>query len=695
MQGRFVLPIWKEVPFLRIIIPLIAGILIQDSSSLSITTCSNLFILSLLLILLLAILPITKRFYFRHWKGICLFTSLLCTGILITSLQQAPLQKNWAGHFNSIGAVICAEVSSAPVEKDKSYKINAVVQKILTDSYAIKTSDKVILYIEKDSIAAKINIGDHLYFEKTLQEIKSAGNPGSFDYRRYSILQQCYFQVYLPQNSYSIHEGVQQKWKQFLQESRNWLVRIIKKYIPSKREAGLAEALLIAYKDDLDKTLVQSYANTGVVHIIAISGLHLGLVYWLLATLLNPIGRYTKMKWIKPLGVIAGLWLFSLLAGASPSVLRSAVMFSFLVAGELFGKRTNAINNLAASAFLLLCFNPFWLWDAGFQLSYAAVLSLLVFMKPVYQLFTIKNKWLDLLWKMNAVTLSAQILTIPICIFYFHQFPNAFLLTNLIAVPLSSLILFLELALCAVASLDKIASLLGQVLEWLLYSMNYFIEYVSHLPFAVWEHLYLSLSQTILLYILVSSVSAWLFTKSKTYFIASIVMLSAFFSSRMIHITETSRQKKLVVYNIAKKQAADIFIGNKHIFIGDSLVDNNSSSALSPLYINRLQLNAIKDDTLVMKFGFVYKIRTTTLLFFSAGYKINPGADKIKVGILCISNNPITNPKEVLSSIETGQIVLDASNNYKTVLNWRKEAAILGIPCHSVVDNGAFVINLP
>lgn len=121
--------------------------------------------------------------------------------------------------------------------------------------------------------------------------------------------------------TYSIYPGAQQKWKQFLQESRNWLVGIIKKYIPSKKEAGLAEALLIAYKDDLDKTLVQSYANTGVVHIIAISGLHLGLVYWLLATLLNPIANYTKMKWIKPLGVIAGLWLFSLLAGASPPVL--------------------------------------------------------------------------------------------------------------------------------------------------------------------------------------------------------------------------------------------------------------------------------------------------------------------------------------------------------------------------------------
>lgn len=695
MQGHIVLPIWKEVPFLRIILPLIAGIIIQDSCSYSITICCYLFILSLLLILLIAFLPLTKRFYFRHSKGICLFVSLLCTGILITSLQQPPLQKKWIGQFNNMGAVICVDVSSAPVEKEKSYKVTGIVVRMLLDSSEIETSDKVTLYIEKDTVPPVINVGDHIYFEKPLQEIKGTGNPGSFDFKRYSELQQCFFQVYLPHKTYSIYPGAQQKWKQFLQESRNWLVGIIKKYIPSKKEAGLAEALLIAYKDDLDKTLVQSYANTGVVHIIAISGLHLGLVYWLLATLLNPIANYTKMKWIKPLGVIAGLWLFSLLAGASPSVLRSAVMFSFLVVGELFGKRTNAINNLAASAFLLLCFNPFWLWDAGFQLSYAAVLSLLIFMNPVYQLFTIKNKWFDLLWKMNAVTLSAQILTIPICIYYFHQFPNAFLLTNLIAVPLSSLILFLELALCAVAGLDKIASVLGQVLQWLLYSMNYFVEKVSRLPFAVWEHLYLSLLQTLLLYVLIFCLSVWLFTKVKSALVIGIMTLMVFISTRTIHLVESSRQKKLVVYNIAKKQAADIILGNKHIFIGDSSVNTNSTSTLSPLYINRLRLNALDTDSFEMKFGFVYKIGSTTLLFYNAGYKITPGLEKIRVSLLCISNNPESSPEEVLSSIETGQIVLDASNNAKTVSKWRKEAAIMGIACHSAVDNGAFVINLP
>ena len=154
---------------------------------------------------------------------------------------------------------------------------------------------------------------------------------------------------------------------------------------------GLAEALLIGYKDDLDKTLVQSYSNTGVVHVIAISGLHLGLIYWLLLMLFKPLQK-RKLKWLRPVFILTGLWLFSLLAGAQPSVLRSAVMFTCIVLGDSFARKSSIYNTLALSALLLLCINPYWLWDVGFQLSYAAVLSIVIFMQPIYNWFYIKNK---------------------------------------------------------------------------------------------------------------------------------------------------------------------------------------------------------------------------------------------------------------------------------------------------------------
>ena len=234
------------------------------------------------------------------------------------------------------------------------------------------------------------------------------------------------------------------------EKHRQVILSILRRYIDGQKEAGLAEALLIGYKDDLDKTLVQSYTNTGVVHVIAISGLHLGLIYRILLLVLKPLHTNVTLRWLEADSYIVRSMGIQFMAGAQPSILRSAVMFTFIVAGENFSKGPRS-TILALSAFFLLCYNPFWLWDVGFQLSYSAVLSIVIFMKPVYRLFYVKNKLLDYLWQLNAVTLAAQILTLPVSIYHFHQFPAHFILTNVLAVPLSSVILIGEIILCVIS----------------------------------------------------------------------------------------------------------------------------------------------------------------------------------------------------------------------------------------------------
>ena len=148
-------------------------------------------------------------------------------------------------------------------------------------------------------------------------------------------------------------------------------------YIPGEKEAGMEEALLVGYKDFLEKDLVQSYSNTGVVHVIAISGMHLGLIYWLQNLLFITFKGRKKLSWVKAVCIISGLWLFALLAGGGPSMLRSAVMFTCIIIGDNLSMKAFIYNSLAAYTFILLCFNPGWLWDISFQLSYIAVLSIL------------------------------------------------------------------------------------------------------------------------------------------------------------------------------------------------------------------------------------------------------------------------------------------------------------------------------
>ncbi|MCR6721644.1 MAG: ComEC/Rec2 family competence protein [Chitinophagaceae bacterium] len=165
----------------------------------------------------------------------------------------------------------------------------------------------------------------------------------------------------------------------WLERVRNTIVQTLQRYITDPKSAGLAEALLIGYKNDLDKELLQSYSDTGVVHIIAISGLHLGIIYWILRWLTRALPQKGAARWWRFVIILSGMWIFSLLAGAQPSVLRSAVMFSFILVAESIRRRGNIYNTLCCSAFFLLLFNPFWLWDLGFQLSYLAVLSLILF----------------------------------------------------------------------------------------------------------------------------------------------------------------------------------------------------------------------------------------------------------------------------------------------------------------------------
>jgi ComEC/Rec2-related protein len=245
-----------------------------------------------------------------------------------------------------------------------------------------------------------------------LQEIKNAGNPGGFDYKRYSLFQGITHQAFLKK------EGLLSWIKRsnrylagILFPIRKKVLSVLRTNVPGEKELGLAEALLIGYKDDLDKNLVQSYTNRRCSYYRHFR-IAPGTDILVICQLLKPLKRKKISKWLNPVIIISGLWLFSLLAGGQPSVLRSALMFSCIVLAGSLSRKTSIYNTLAFSAFVLLCINPYWLWDVGFQLSYVAVLSIMIFMKPIYNLFFIKNKILDFIWKLNAVSIAAQLLTL-------------------------------------------------------------------------------------------------------------------------------------------------------------------------------------------------------------------------------------------------------------------------------------------
>jgi competence protein ComEC len=495
-----------------------------------------------------------------------------------------------------------------------------------------------------------------------------------------------------------LQEKKQNWFRKQLFHSGQFLVELLRRSIPGRQESGIAEALLIGYKQDLDPEIVQSYSNTGVVHIIAISGLHLGLIYWLLLLLLKPLNQSKKTRWLHAALVIAGLWIFSFLAGAQPSVLRSALMFSCMVLGNSVSRKSPAINSLAVSAFILLCYNPFWLWDAGFQLSYAAVLSILLFNQPVYNWFFVKNKLLDYAWKMNAVTIAAQLLTLPVSLYLFHQFPVSFLFSNFIAVPLSSLLLLGEIFLCLTAFYAPLADFTGKAIAAGIRLMNAWIQRVEQLPFSVWEGIQLSSTQAIWLTFMLLTASYWLMEKSKIAFGAALFFLLLFAAERFSSFRTASMQQKIIVYHVPRLRAIDFIHQRNFWFTGDSSLQQNQLARNFHLKPSRVLHRVSETNRLngLLHYEYYYRFGEKNIICLDTAISYTSPADSIRpvIDLLVLSGNPKLYLKRLAAVLDIRQLVIDGSVPARKAGFWKKDADSLHIPVHDTGEKGAFVMSL-
>lgn len=688
---------WRSVPFIRLLFPLTAGILLTHYTGLSLLPVSMAAMAAVIMLIVFRLISTTKKYRYRWINGLAFNILMACTGATILYFQDLTNDPGWIGHYLRDKEIIFVTLQETPVQKTNSFKAVAVAENILVNNTGIPVRGRVLLYFSKDSSVNGLQSGSQLIIKKPWQPITNSGNPGGFDYKQYCAFQDIYHQVYLQRADYRVLPGRHMNgFSDWLTSTRNKTLYILKKYIPGKKESGVAEALLIGYRDDLDKDLVRAYSNTGVVHIIAISGLHLGMIYGLLLLVLTPLRRIKWMFWAKPLIILAMLWGFSLLSGAAASILRSAVMFSFIVVGESLGRRTNMYNTLAASAFLLLLYNPYFLWDVGFQLSYTAVLSIVLFMKPVYKWIFFQNKLLNAIWKLNSITISAQVFTLPIILYYFHQFPNLFLFTNFIAVPLSGFILYGELLLLIVSPFQWLAVLNGKTTAFLISQMNGFIERTDRLPYAVTGDLQLSLYQTLFLYAAIACLAWWLIQKKTGGLLAGLGFLCCFTILASLTVVVNILQQKLIVYNIPKHSGIDIIEGRNYQCIADSALLQNTGLQQFHLQPSRV-LNGVKEAEILentfIKGGLI-ATNHKTILVITGPVNLPVLHDRIPVDIIILSGNPKLWLSRLAAVFDCGQYVFDSSNPLWKIQYWKKDADSLHLRHHSTPEQGAFEVAL-
>jgi competence protein ComEC len=673
---------WTHAPFLRLLPLLILGILCAWYWQPALSTIALAGSFALLGTLGYPFLSKGLKYRLRAAAGGCLLLLLWALGAWLVHQENIRNHAHWFGQTYQQGDGLIAALDEMPVQKPRSLKAIARITHLVQNGRMIRATGHIILYFQKDSSAGQLVYGNRILLKKPLQPIQNSGNPGAFDYQRYCLFGGITHQVFLNETEYRTLPGHEGKWLQeTLIRSRETIVAILQQHIRTPRERGLAEALLIGFKDDLDKGLVQAYSNTGVVHVIAISGLHLGLIYGLLVVVAKVLRRRGRVA--RFLFIAGGLWAFTLVAGAQPSVVRSAVMFTCMALGDLIGRKTSPLNTLAFSAAGLLCFNPFWLWDLGFQLSYTAVAGILIFYKPFYHLLYFPNKAIDALWQLVALTLTAQILTLPISLFHFHQFPVLFLITNLLAVPLSSGILYLEMALCIFHPITPLATAIGWLTEVLICFLNDYIMRLSTLPFALWDGFSFSVLQVVLLYAAIGSAGAWLLAKNKAALRYALCLLLLFAGLRTYSLWEAAQLNRLVVYHVPRHRAADLISGRQVFFRGDTALLHDGFERAFHLRPARILFRAGAVQPLE---GKAFNFGGKTVLFYDSATRF----PQMHCAVLVVSGKAEVPHRP--PGLQPTQLVLDATVPQYRVQQWQRLSDSLGWPLHDVRTAGAFVM---
>lgn len=690
--------LWKQAPFLRVIIPMITGIICASYSSFNIVLGPIFSLCIFFTLLLLFVFTANVKFISITCKTTALYFLIFFFGVFLTLYHDAGNRSDFAGRLLNDNSNIVLKLREPLTEKPASWKTVADIISIENNRGFYKSSGKVILYFQKRDSIAPLHYGDIILTKSILQPIRNSGNPGSFDYERYCHLQNIFYQGYIQQNSWHLLSVTQKNlFKSFFLSCQSWCLQTLALYIHDKRSLGLAQALLVGYRDNMDKDLVQAYANAGVVHIIAISGLHLALIYLVLLFILKPLPDKGRWRWLKGIIVILSLWCFAMITGAAPSALRASVMLSFIVIAKSFIERqTNIYNTLAASAFLLLCYDPYMLFNVGFQLSYLAVLGIVIFQKPVYTLLISENKVWNYCWKMMSVSIAAEITTFALAIFYFHRFPVMFLAANLIVVPLATFILYGEIILILISFFKPLAIIAGLILSKSIAYMNGFIEWINGISLSGLSGIFYTAVETILLYAIITSGALWLLQKKKFAFIIVLLFFLCFSISRMYYIIQSSHQKKIIVYNIPRYRALDFVEGRSVKFIGDSSVPLNNVLLQNTLQPSRDFMHTVWKDSLnhFMKNGHLIQFFNTKMMILNDS-KITEGlTHSLPVDYVLISHNPNPDFGKIQHIFSPKILIFDASNSLWKTKQWKTVCDSLNLRYFSVQEAGAWVADV-
>lgn len=697
---------WHSVPFVRLLLPLVLGIVAYSFLG---SSLSPFFLMALLcsgpVFLVVKGQEKAPSIQATRVWGVGALLALIGLGYGLSAVQDTRQQQQYVGKYVD-SLVTYVGIIATPLEQ-KAKTMKAVVQltAVLDKEDWQPCSGKVLTYIKLDTASIHLDYGRELLFTTTLKTIAPPQNPAAFDAQNYYAQQEIYQQCYLKREQWQAMNWEGKWWKQQLYHWRTYLLAILKKNIVTPNEYAVASALLLGAKSSLDSTLKNAYADTGAMHVLAVSGLHVGILIIILGWLLSFLEKLgNKGKRLRALLLLGFLWLFALLTGASASVLRASTMFSFLLLGQVLGKSMNVYNSLAASAFILLCFDTNLLYQVGFQLSYLALLGIVYFYPKIYQFWTVEFYLGDKIWQGIAMSLAAQLATTPLSLYYFNQFPTFFWLSGLVVSAFAGILLGLGLALLLVAQLPMIGEWVANVLEWALWGMNSLIFGIQQLPGAVWEGFWLSAWQVGLAYFILIAGIICLLQRRLPWGIAALTGLSFFVVFEFWQKSQQLQQAQLCIYSSRQYSAWSILHGQQAFtWANAALLGSQQLDYLQERYLYSKGIQEHSQFPLDSAWqhpigqyanGKGWFFHTRLALYGPEEVALKSTAPLAVDYVLLYDNPKLYDLTNIQQLYHYKTLVFDGSTPYWKRQQWRLACDSLGIDYVDVMENGALVMDL-
>jgi len=682
--------VFAQYPFLPIVLVLMFSIVIGYYSEVYIPWWG----VFILLVLAIYITYFTSR---KTLSKIFIYLLIFSLGIKSTNLALIPKQELPESKQVYIGII-----DNTPRIKPKSIQVEVKLLGYIDSLKYYPLNTKIVVYFRTNEISRSLQYGDSVIFIAKVSEVKNAGNPYEFDYKGYLRRLGIYYSAFVDTGNYFIlGHGGGNKILLLANRVRNRLIEVYRFNGISGTDLKLLSALTLGYRQALDKEIMQKFSKAGAMHILAVSGLHVGILYGVLILL---FGRFlkTRYKYLILILILFVLWSFALITGFSPSVRRSAFMFSLITISQVTLRKTNIFNSLAASAFIMLMFFPLDLFSVGFWLSYFAVLSIVLLYPIINKMFILPFPF-DKIWSLISVSIAAQIGTMPLGLYIFHQFPNYFILTNLFAVPLSAIILYLSLFLLSISFFTALASVVAKVLKFFVGILWWAIKTTESLPGSSFNNIYFTFNQMILFYIILISFFLLIVYAKRIYIFSLLLALFLFLGLNLWQKYKLSYHPLIIVYNVPGHTVLNFVSMKTNVLLIDSLITQEEWQNIvmpywkyahlpKPSILKLSQKMNYKNQELIIKektASFVNK----RILFIDNDdifYKYT-SKDTLKVDYLIQTTHLYTDLNQICSFFNPKKIIFTSSCKPFYVRKREEQVKELNLMAYSVIGQGALI----